>query len=67
MKEYKIVKSISFYGVANTKQIKEYAHRHYLPLVLTMKRKKDLIYIIENNEHYKFLKNNIEYKTTYIY
>lgn len=67
MKEYRIIKSQSFYGVANKQQIKEYTHCHFLPLVLTMKRKKDLIYIIENNEHYNFLKNNTEYKTAYIY
>lgn len=67
MKEYKIVKSINFYGVANKEQIKKYMHCHFLPLVLTMKKKKDLIYVIENNEHYKFLKNNTEYKTSYLY
>lgn len=67
MNEYVIIKSQHFYGVANKEQIKEYWHCHFLPLVLTMKRKKDLIYVIENNEHYKHLKNNTDYKTSYIY
>lgn len=66
-KDYVIIKSQSFYAVANKEQIKEYYHCHFLPIVLSTKRKNTLIYIIENNKHYEFLKNNTDYKTIYIY
>lgn len=67
MKKYQIVKNGRMYAVATKEDIKEYYKTHFLPLVLSFSNKKDLIYIIENNENYKHLKNNTSYKTIFIY
>lgn len=66
MKEYRIIKTANLWGIANKEDINKYWHCHFLPLVVAMKKKKSLIFIIENNKHYEFLKNNTEYKTAYI-
>ena len=67
MKQYQIIKNQDLYGVANKEDIKAYNKSHLLPVVLFMKTKKDLIYIIENNAYYNDLKNNTNYKTIIIY
>ena len=67
MKKYQIIKNKDLYGVASKEDIKDYSKKHLLPIELFMKRKKELIFVIENNEHYKKLKNNTDYKTEYIY
>lgn len=67
MKKYQIVKNGKMYAVATKQDIKEYCKTHFLPLALSYSNKKDMIYIIENNEHYKHLKNNTDYKTIIIY
>lgn len=72
MKKYQIIKtkqskSAYMYAVATKEDIKNYYKTHFLPLALSFSNKKDLIYIIENNENYKHLKNNTSYKTIFIY
>ena len=71
MKEYQIVKHYSnkksMYGVVTKKDLQKFAKTNFLPVVLFMKKKKDLIFVIENNKHYEKLKNNTTYKTIEIY
>ena len=67
MKQYQIIRNKDLYGVANKEDIKAYNKTHFLPIVLFMKRKNELIYVIENNKHYEKLKNNTDYKTINIY
>lgn len=70
MKEYQIIRNSCggkpIYGVAKKEDIKNYYEIHFLPLVVSIHNKKDLIYIIENNEHYKELKENTDYRTAHI-
>lgn len=67
MRKYQIVKNGRMYAVATKEDIKKYHETHFLPLVLSFSYKKGLINIIENNENYKHLKNNTDYKTIIIY
>lgn len=70
MKEYQIIKNSvgnkPIYGVAKKEDIKSYYKNHFLPLALSITHKKDLIYIIENNEHYKNLRGNVDYRTVHL-
>lgn len=67
MKTYQIIKNGNMFGVANKEDIQAYYKTHLLPVVIFMHRKNELIYVIENNEHYKKLKGNTDYKTMKIY
>lgn len=67
MKKYQIIKNDNMFGVANKEDIKAYNKTHLLPVKLFMHRKKDLIYVIENNIYYNDLKGNTDYKTIEIY
>ena len=71
MKEYQIIKHCnnqkSKYGVVTKKDLQEFTKTNFLPVVLFMKNKKDLIFVIENNKHFEKLKNNTTYKTIKIY
>lgn len=70
MKQYQIIRNNvggkPFYAVTKKADIKEYYKYHFLPLEVGISNKKDLIYIIENNEHYKHLKGNVDYRTIHI-
>lgn len=65
--KYQIIKNGNMFGVASKKDIQAYNKTHFLPVELFMHRKNELIYVIENNEHYRKLKGNTDYKTVEIY
>lgn len=67
MKTYQIIKNGNMFGVASKEDIQAYYKTHLLPVEIFMKRKNELIYVIENNEHYRKLKGNTDYKTMEIY
>lgn len=64
MKKYQIIKAKDFYAIANKEDIKQYKNTHFLPYEKGMRYKKYLIELIENDEKFK---NNVEYKTVYLY
>lgn len=67
MKEYQIIKNKDVYAIATKKDIKEYSKSHFLPIEKIMKRKKDLINLINTSENFIKYKNNTDFKTIYIY
>ncbi len=68
MKKYQIVKFKDnrgiCYAVANKEDIKQYKNTHFLPYEIAMKYKKYLIEHIEKSEKFK---NNVDYKTIFMY
>lgn len=63
-KYYQIIKSKNFYAIANKEDIKEYKNTHFLPYKYGMKYKKYLVELINKTEE---LKNNVDFKTIYIF
>lgn len=67
MKKYQIIKNKNNYSIASKQDIKDFYKCYFLPYILKSKRKKDLIYTLENDPIYKQYKNDTDYKTIKIY
>ena len=67
MKKYQIIKNNNCYAIATKKDIEDYYKVNFLPIEKIMKRKKDLINLINTSETFKQYKNNTDFKTVYIY
>lgn len=67
MKKYQIIKNSNCYAIATKKDIEDYYKVNFLPIEKIMKRKKDLINLINTSETFKQYKNNTDFKTVYIY
>ena len=64
MEKYQIIKDKKFYAIANKEDIKDFQKTGFLPYIKAMKYKKYLIELIKKDET---LKNNVDFKTFYVY
>lgn len=67
MKKYQIIKNKNCYAIATKKDIKDYYKKHFLPIEKIMKRKKDLINLINTSKTFEQYKGNTDFKTIFIY
>ncbi len=67
MKKYQIIKNKDIYAIANKEDIEAYSNTHFLPFEKGMKRKKDLVNLINTSKTFEKFKNNTDFKTITIY
>lgn len=63
MKQFQIARINNFYVITTKTAIQDFYKCHFLPYDKGMKRKCDLINLIETSENFKKYKNNTNYKT----
>lgn len=66
MKKYQIVKNENYYSITTKEALQEFYNVHFLPVDVTMCRKKDLINLINTSKNFAKYKNNTDFKTIII-
>ena len=67
MKKYQIIKHRNIYAITTKESIKDFYKIHFLPYENSMKRKKDLVNLINTSKNFEKYKNNTDFKTIIIY